>query len=129
MRLAAGVIHHHPQASGVRDVTLVSFTLSRDRLSETQLLESAFASPGRYVGEILRRLRRLAPEAGIVCAFNPYLELDPMFAHLLLARAVAWNPGAEAFTIFADSGGRPLAYLFTAENADAVHPVHFALLA
>ena len=33
------------------------------RLTDTLLLDSAFASPGRYAGEIVRRLRLLMPSA------------------------------------------------------------------
>jgi hypothetical protein len=126
--LAAGVLGHELHASGVRDATLVHFALSPDGLDETRLLESAYAPPGRYVGEMMRRLRAMVPAASGYLVANPYLKMTAWLVDALLQRGMAWSPDGPQSVVFVDGGQRPLAYLLTAGAVDDCPPVHLALL-
>lgn len=125
MKLAAGMLHPEPQATGVRDTTLVQFALSPDELDETLLLEAAFASPGRYAGEMLRRLRRLEPHAPAYLVVNPFLELDPRLVSSVLQGALEREGRA---AVFVDERARPLAYLVPAAAAARLPAEHLGLL-
>jgi Methyltransferase domain len=128
MRCAAGVLAEGPQVVGVKDATLVQFGLSPDRLGDTMLLESTFASPGRYVGEMVLRLRRFYPEARTVLAVNPYFDVSPSLVEVLVRRATADDGGGTGFTVYTDDSGVPLAYAFSAETTRSLPAVHLALL-
>ena len=113
--------------------TLTRFTLARHphaALDGTALLESCFASPGRYVGELLRRLRGERPNARRYLVCNPYAKLAPRLVTELVARSYALPvDDARAFVLFADAKSTlPLAYAFSAAVADAAPAQHFGLL-
>lgn len=129
MRLAAGVIAPLPYALGDRDMALVQFRVSPAQLGEVDLLDSGGAPPGRYAGEVLRRLRRLCPEAALYLAVNPQLGVPPACLQQVLRAARGADPGAHACWVVTDRDeGRPLAYVLRADALDRCPPVHLGLL-
>jgi len=54
---------------------LVSFTISPEQLSYSEIFDSAFASPARYVMEVFRRLHHAGRPTNGAFIFNPLFEL------------------------------------------------------
>jgi len=128
VKLAAGLVAPSPFACAVEGTALVQFQLSPDATGDADLLDSTFASPGRYVGEILRRLRAAYPTAERYLAINPYLEVAPALAQRLVAAAADWRPGDGAGFCVLRSGGRPIGYVLSAATVDLCPAVHCGLL-
>ncbi len=135
MRLAAALLADASPAipSWLRAATMTRFSLARDphvALDGTAMLESCFASPGRYVGEMLRRLRRDQAEARRYLVCNPYVTLAPHLVDELIVRSYCMPVDeARGFVLFADDKtALPLAYAFSADVADDAPAQHFGLL-
>ncbi len=131
MHIAAGIISTHDRSFvlSLPETPLIHFQISVDELSETELIDSASSSPGRYVAEVLRRLRRMNPHADAYLAFNPLLEISPEAAQAILLNAQRLEAlGTQSF-LFTDTESRqPLAYMLLAEHVDACPPAHLGLL-
>lgn len=131
MRIAAGVITRPQAVFALSEVELVHFEIVPDRLGPTRLIDSGFASPGRYAGEIGRRLLGFYPNAQSVLALNPHYQLSAaqVLAVLLAAeRAELGAPCALLYNAAAAGGEQPLAYWFRAEALRACPAAHLALL-
>ncbi len=112
----------------LRDVRCVNFRIAPHRLSAVDMLDSVFASPGRYTAEMLRRLVRheRSPEG--------YIVVNPRFAPALhsVANAVevarAHRSGLDALLVH-DRHGRVAATWFRHGIEDADVPTLSALSA
>lgn len=80
------------------------FEASNGRLDETTILNSAFATPGRYVHEICKRLIRQTPNADTLVVANPLLPLQSR----TLIDWFALSPAGPAAIV--DRSDFPLAY-------------------
>lgn len=131
MALAVGYIAASPAAfpplCGGQRVELARFSISPHALSETALLDSVFASPGRYAGEIWRRLRRIYPGAQRYLVVSPARALSQQAMARVIADAVA-RPISAPSGVWTDAGGTPLAYQLCAAAVDAIPVVHHGLL-
>lgn len=127
MKLLATILAESSPTVKLRDAELLGFTLTPDpeRLDERTLLESCFAPPGRYVGEMLQRARRAFPSQRRLLAFNPYLTPSARTVELIVERA---GRDDELGVAYADKRGRPIAYAVAASVVDDCPPVHLALL-
>lgn len=135
IRLAAGFFGDMPLLVGRADTVAVQFSFSPDRLRETEILDAGHASAGRFVAELLRRVRALYPQARFCLAFNPRLGLSSverqavLWAGALREQGGAAADGGSGCLIFCDRTGKtPLAYLVPAELVDACPPAHLGLL-
>ena len=128
MKLAVGLMAPYPCIVSEPNATLIQFRISPDRLGDTELIDSASASPGRYVGELLHRLRRLVPQAGVCLVFNPRLELPTGVIERTLEAIRALDLQTTPYCVFCNQEDVPVAYLVRAEEVDSCPPVHFGLL-
>lgn len=127
MKLASGLLAPLPCIADDPGTTLVQFRITVDKLGDTELLDSAAASPGRYVGEMLKRLRRMLPAAAACLVFNPRLEIATPVVDEVLACIRGADISGDACCVLAH-GGVPIAYLVRAEEIDACPALHFGLL-
>jgi hypothetical protein len=125
MKLVAGILADQRPAVQLSNAELIHFSLASDRVGERALLESCFASPGRFVGEMVHRLRASHPTAARYLVFNPYLAPH---AAILDVVAAATLGDDEWSGVVADIHGRALAYVFDAVAVDDLPPVHLGLL-
>jgi len=86
-------------------VAAFDFQPSSGRLDETNIFDSAWASPGRYVHEICRRMITHEPNADTVIVANPVLPVKSR----TLVDWLAMAPSAQV--AFVDRGRFPLAYV------------------
>ncbi|MDQ2079675.1 hypothetical protein RA307_05725 [Xanthobacteraceae bacterium Astr-EGSB] len=86
-------------------VAAFDFEPSSGRLDETTIFDSAWASPGRYVHEICRRMIAHEPNADRLIVANPVLPVKSS----TLVDWLALAPSAPV--AFVDRGGFPLAYV------------------
>lgn len=128
MRLAAGLVAPYPYIINEPGTTVVQFRITADRLSDTELMDSAAASPGRYVGEMMKRLRCLLPDAQACLVFSPRLAITAPIIELVLARMNQVDLAAEPACVFSARSGVPVAYLVRAAEIDSCPVVHFGLL-
>lgn len=128
MKLAVGLVAPYPCIVSEPNATLIQFRISPDRLGDTELIDSASASPGRYIGELLHRLRRLVPQARACLAFNPRLELPTEVIERVLEQIRQLDLAATPCIVFCSAGDIPVAYLVRAAEVDVCPPVHFGLL-
>ncbi len=135
IRLAAGFFGELPLLVGRADTVAVQFSFSPDRLSEVELLDAGHASAGRFVAELLRRVRELYPQAQSCLAFNPRLVLSSVERQAVLWAAALREQGAAAAAespgclVFCDRSGKtPLAYLLRSEILGWCPPAHLGLL-
>lgn len=129
MRLAAGIISSQDFVLTATQTPLVHFRLSTDRLSQVALLDGASCTPGRYVGEILRRLQAAYPGASAYLVCNPLFQFPSSLVEqlTLLAERIDTRLGA-SWILSDEKTQHPLAYLFTAETALDCPIVHLSLL-
>jgi hypothetical protein len=93
-------------------VAAFDFEPSNGRLDETKIFDSGWASPGRYVHEICRRMASHSPGADRLMVANPVL---PMKSNTL----VGWLTFAPAApSVIVDRGGFPLAYVLPRQIFD-----------
>jgi len=100
---------HDPRGGGW---DLHNFTLSPDSLSFSELPDSAFATPARYIAEMFRRLCSL-DEAGREATkfiFNPLYATNKL-AVLLMAAKLRALGSPDRFLVLTDESGRPAGYL------------------
>lgn len=88
------------------------FAAAPDQLSFMCMPHSAFATPGRYLLEIARRMRTALPDTHLpMLLFNPMFQPDKAIISLVLA--LAGKQGVlQAPLIYCDVENRPVAYLF-----------------
>jgi hypothetical protein len=87
------------------EVAAFDFEPSSGRLDETTIFDSAWASPGRYVHEICRRMITHEPNADRLIVANPVLPVKSS----TLVDWLALAPSAPV--AFVDRGDFPLAYV------------------
>jgi hypothetical protein len=114
MKLAAisdvGFAIHDPKG-GRWDIH--NFTLSTDSLSFSELPDSAFSTPARYVAEMFRRLCSLE-EAGREATkfvFNPLFATSKLALLLVLVKLRALG-SPDCLLVLTDKNGRLAGYLF-----------------
>jgi SAM-dependent methyltransferase len=127
MKLAAAILADSPLTLTCADAELIRFALAFDpeALDERTLLAACFASPGRYVGEMLRRLRAAFPSVARYFVVNPYFAPHPSILAALVEEA---GRDAEWTSVLSDLHGRPLGYAFAAAAVDDLPPLHLGLL-
>jgi hypothetical protein len=114
-----GIVSEHRCTISGRPWECESFTISPTTLTFRQIFDSAFATPARYVLEIVRRLRVLGtgrPESLFV--FNPLFQLGQLEIWLVLAELDPQEV-LDAVVIVEDRDGRPLGYGFPPDIADS----------
>jgi SAM-dependent methyltransferase len=120
MRTAIGVSSAQPVVvapSLARELLTVNFTIAGERPGPSRLPDANFAPPGRYVAEILRRLRRHTL-ARRWLVMNPRFLPSPEAVSVTVATALAGPEDADAVVV-EDARGRTAAILFRREIEDA----------
>lgn len=92
------------------------FRFSQGALSDEEIFDSALAVPGRYVGEVARRLLARHPEADFLAIGNPLL---PLRADLLARWA---GDALSGPAIGTDEEGFPLFYIMPRRLAEEFEP-------
>ena len=142
IRVAAGYFGELPLPQWSAHCVAVQFSLSPERLSETEILNAGHASAGRLAAELLRRVRRMYPLASVCLAFNPRLSLSSTLIQTVLATAEQYAPEytdaspptgpaetEHGAWIFTDNQGKtPLAYMLRADTIDWCPPAHLGFL-
>lgn len=89
-----------------------TFTISPTALSFREIFHSAFASPARYLQELVVRLSvTTKDQAEQKLIFNPLFQLGKQEIWLALS-ALRTAPPHTGITILADKNGKPVAYVF-----------------
>jgi len=130
MRIAIGLISATPffiESAVQHRCSLVNFQIARKDVGPTALPDAAFASPGRFIGEMLHRLAGFYPHWSGLLAFNPSYELSAGHVQATIT-SVLQSVRDEPAAVVADSSGSPIAYYLRANAARVLPPVHFALL-
>ena len=142
IRVAAGYFGELPLPQWSPQSIAVQFSLSPERLSETEILNAGHASAGRLAAELLRRVRRMYPQASACLAFNPRLALSSALIQKVLTTAERYAPEPAGVSppadpaepepgvwIFTDNQGKaPLAYMLRADTIDWCPPAHLGFL-
>jgi hypothetical protein len=103
---------HDPQGG---DWDLHNFAISPQSLGFSELPDSAFSTPARYIAEIFLRLCSL-DEAGRETpklVFNPLYAANKLCILLLIAKLRTLRP-TDGVLVLTDEGGRPVAYVLPA---------------
>lgn len=97
---------------------LYNFALTPDPsgLSFESMPDSAYATPARYLREMVRRLRERHPD-GRITLFNPLYDLD-IIRFLKVVALLQTDCPVTGNYIIADATGRPLAYVFDSPATD-----------
>lgn len=94
------------------DATLYGFIFSEGSVSFSEIFESGFATPARYVAEVFYRLSQLdngqATSAKFI--FNPFSQFDKLNIAVVLDWLETTNPST--ITVFVDRKGTPIGYFF-----------------
>lgn len=113
-----GIVSEHRYSISERLWECESFTISPTALTFRQIFHSAFATPARYVLEIIRRLCAVgAGRAESLFVFNPLFQFGQLEIWLVLAELDPQEV-LDAVVIVEDRDGRPLGYGFPQGIAD-----------
>ena len=100
--------------NGPGNEEIYNFSISNDKLSFIEIMNSVFSTPGRYVMEIFSRLsslpRRSHQRIGTFI-FNPLMELSPKPASFLFSYIRRYRGGTD-IRILGDAHNVPLGYYF-----------------
>ena len=94
---------------------LFNFSISPDVISYSNLFDSAFATPARYIMEMWKRLivadaKECRDDSFI---FNPLFEMDPQIVRGVLNELSSF-PYGDKFVLISDCDNTPIGYLFPA---------------
>lgn len=110
--VSVGVLSPKPfrKSEQFKDINITAFYLRQYQGTKNEMIDSAFSSPGRYVAEIVERLRE-QNDSEFILVFNPRYEFSEKEI-LKAANKCLKSISDNDFVIFSKNSSTIIAYLF-----------------